>query len=206
MERKLLYPSVIVVGVSLVLIAFTITPIFFKLPPIPILGAASSFILQDEENRTVILNNYSNTVIFVGFIYTNCVDLEWCPLTTQKMANLQDKLLASGYTRTDFSLITISFDWKYDNPARMKSYGSTYGADFTSWSFLSGNETRIEAVTADYGLFFLNSTDPDNIYLVHNLREFILDKNGFIRAEYTKNDTWSVEQAYNIIVRLIQGE
>src|SRR3990172_9452237 len=66
MERKLLYPSVIVVGVSLVLIAFTITPIFFKLPPIPILGAASSFILQDEENRTVILNNYSNTVIFIG--------------------------------------------------------------------------------------------------------------------------------------------
>ncbi|MHA1990913.1 MAG: SCO family protein [Candidatus Hodarchaeales archaeon] len=168
--------------------------------PLPILGEAGDFKLLNEDNQTVTLGSFSNKVVVVDFIYTNCVDAEFCPLSTSKMAQLQDKLLESGFDSTQFHLVSISFDWLYDGPVKMKAYGTTYGADFSSWSFLSGNESQVLNATEKYQI--VSGYIPDNVLMFHTMKFSIIDKDGNIRSEYNTNK-WNSDQVFNEVSRLI---
>ncbi|OLS22829.1 MAG: hypothetical protein HeimC3_27720 [Candidatus Heimdallarchaeota archaeon LC_3] len=206
MEKNQLYLLIIlvVVGSFTVIAGFLLfTP---QQKPIPIIGDAPSFVLSDETNQTVTLENYNGKVRVVDFIYTNCVDSDFCPLSTSKMVKLQDRLIEDGFDENDFHLISVSFDWKYDYPAVMNTYGTTYGADFASWSFLSGNKDQINDALEKYSILTFNSTmnnSDDETLLIHNMKFSIIDKNGNIRAEYSSNK-WDKDEVYNIITRLIK--
>jgi protein SCO1/2 len=167
------------------------------------LGSAPDFILKDENNQTVTLQTYLGSVLIIDFIYTNCPDYEFCPLSSEKMNKVQDGLLERGYTTDDFHLLSISFDWQYDGPTQMKDYGIKNKANFSVWSFLSGNFSQIEKTTNDYNVFVLS--DNASVFLVHNMALTVVDSTGNIRAFHTSN-RWTVDEVTNEAVHLINEE
>lgn len=206
MEKNQVYLLIIlvVVGSFTVIAGFLLfTP---QQKPIPIIGDAPSFILSDETNQTVTIESYNGKVRVVDFIYSNCEDADFCILSTHNMAILQNRLLEGGNNENDFNLISISFDWRYDNPATMNTYGTSHGADFASWSFLSGNEDQVNDVLDKYTIITVNST-INNTYgetlIGHNMKFSIIDKTGYIRAEYSAG-RWDMDEVYDIITRLIR--
>ena len=61
--------------------------------------------------------------VVLAFIYTSCTTV--CPLTSQTLATLQDKL---GAARDRVHIVSISIDPEQDTPARLREYARTFHA------------------------------------------------------------------------------
>jgi protein SCO1/2 len=172
-------------------------------PPLPIIRQAGNFNLQNEDNITVTLANFTGKVLLIDFIYTNCPDPNFCPLSTFKMSEVQNILLSKGFSQNDFHLLSISFDYIYDGPIQMKAYGENNQANFSVWSFLSGNKTQIDEVTAAYGVasYIQNTSNTSNI--IHSMKFSLIDTLERIRYENSRND-WTVNDIVDKVIRLVR--
>ena len=170
-------------------------------PPLPELGDAADFALFDQNNESVSLKStFLGRVLLIDFIYSSCEDAEFCFLSTHKMTDLQNNLLKRGFTGTDFHLISISFDYKYENSSALKIYSEEHKTNLTVWSFLfTNNRTEIERVGTSYNVTFDYISDLK--LMNHSMSRTIVDSNGVIRFHSAKVPVdLNLE---NIIVQLI---
>lgn len=130
-------------------------------------GTAPNFSLQDQDNKSVTINSYNNSdILIVYFMYTHCPDypngtLGTCSLETAKMNTFMQGMIDAGYNNSHFHIISISFDYLYDNPHIMKEYGMDRAeGNFKYWSFLSGSKEQTENATKAYGVYaeYFNET------------------------------------------------
>jgi protein SCO1 len=102
----------------------------------------------DQNGRT--LRFYDDVIkgkiVVISFIYTSCQDL--CPLTTAKMAQLEDKL--EGAVGRDLFFISMSVDPENDTPERMKAFADAFDAG-PGWLFLTGKVADIRAINYRLG-------------------------------------------------------
>jgi protein SCO1 len=102
----------------------------------------------DQNGRT--LNFYDDVIkgkiVVISFIYTSCQDL--CPLTTAKMAQLEDKL--DGAVGRDLFFVSMSVDPENDTPERMKAFADAFDAG-PGWLFLTGKVADIRAINYKLG-------------------------------------------------------
>ena len=102
----------------------------------------------DQNGRT--LNFYDDVIkgkiVVISFIYTSCQDL--CPLTTAKMAQMEDKL--DGAVGRDLFFISMSVDPENDTPERMKAFADAFDAG-PAWLFLTGKLEDIRAINYKLG-------------------------------------------------------
>ncbi len=203
-EKVVLYGLIGATGlIAIVLIgAFVIIP---ALTPksLPDLGPAADFTLVDQDRNNVSLSDFRGKVVVLGFMYTHCPDAAFCILLNSVMAELQNKF--SAQLGTEVVLLSISFDWQYDTPEKLKTYGNAYNANFDGWKFLTAldNDT-MNSVMADYGLVafvsgYMNmtTTNPDTGETVvmkmpmyaHNFVTCLIDQKGRIRQWYLNQET-----------------
>ena len=204
MNKTILYATIsLIIVVSMSLMIFT-----FVLPKsLPNLGKAVDFSLTDENGNNVTLKTYSGKVLIIDFIYTQCPDPNFCPLSTSKMNSLESKIIKAGYSSNDVQLISISFDYKYDGPIQMKQYEDTWSRNKSYWSFLSGNISVLEVAGA-YGVFafadeeYDTETAGDFLPIYHNMSLTIVDKEGYIRAKHMQNK-WTSAEVFAQVASLI---
>jgi len=102
----------------------------------------------DQNGRT--LHFYDDVIkgkiVVISFIYTNCQDL--CPLTTARLAQLEDKL--DGAVGRDLYFVSITVDPEHDTPERMKAFADAFGAG-PGWLFLTGKVEDIRAIDYKFG-------------------------------------------------------
>ena len=102
----------------------------------------------DQNGRT--LNFYDDVIkgkiVVISFIYTSCQDL--CPLTTAKMAQLEDKL--DGAVGRDLFFVSMSVDPENDTPERMKAFADAFDAG-PGWLFLTGKVADVRAINYKLG-------------------------------------------------------
>ena len=84
--------------------------------------------------------------VLVSFIYTNCPDI--CPLTTARIAQLEDKL--GDTVGRDIFFISLTVDPARDTPARLKEFADAFGAGH-GWLFLTGRPDDIRRINAALG-------------------------------------------------------
>jgi len=88
----------------------------------------------------------------VDFVFTHCPLA--CPAMTGRMAELQDAL-----ADTDIRFASFSLDPANDTPQVLREYASNFGADLSTWSFLTGDRAAIHAILTD-SLGFELRDDP----------------------------------------------
>lgn len=162
-------------------------------PPDPTLvaGAITARMLKtgDELPNDVYLNHdgkklrfsdFRGKAIALTFIYTRCPLPDYCILMSNNFATLQKLLKADASLKDKWHLLTISFDPKFDTPQAMKQYGKSYGADFTTWDFLTDPDTTGRSIMKLADGLGLTYEDDEGGLISHNLRTVILDRDGKI--------------------------
>ena len=85
-------------------------------------------------------------IVIISFIYTSCTDI--CPLTTARIAQLEEKL--GDMVGREVFLISMTVDPKTDTPERLKEYAERFGAG-PGWSFVTGKPEDIRAINYKFG-------------------------------------------------------
>lgn len=220
MERNILFAT----GLIFVLILVSVTTVVLVLDPfgqdLPILGQAPDFTLTNQSNETVSLSQFEGKVVMLGFMYTDCPDEDFCILLYNDFRKIQNNLWSLFGEK--FVLLMVSLDPARDTPEQLFSFGSSIGADFSGWHFLTGDNSTVHAVLDDYGVAVLElnttesssaatvlkqrlkvdqSNSPDT-NLLHNWVSVLIDQEGMIRYNYHKYD-WSSELAIDHIKSLV---
>ena len=152
--------------------------------------AADGNVLTDEGEKKRLADFYGDKVVVLSFIYTQCSDLNGCPLVTAVFYKLKDALRNDPELSDQLRLISLSFDPQYDTPEVMKFYGQG-SKDFggPEWQFLTTeSEAELAPITDDFGQYVNQEYDEDGNptnRFAHILRVFLIDKNGMKRSQYS---------------------
>lgn len=131
-------------------------------------------------------DDFKNKVVVMGFIFTNCPDV--CPITTNKMRLIQQKIKDEGITDVEFA--ELSFDPERDKPSVLKQYAEIRELDLHNFQFLTGEEDQIKSILKRVNVVaFAEDTtymdDGEPIYFFgHTDRIILIDQDGKIRKEY----------------------
>jgi protein SCO1/2 len=144
---------------------------------LPMIGAAPEFALTSQDGAEVTLAASRGKVVAVTFIYTWCPDI--CPMLTDKMARVQDELGPDFGAKIVFVSITV--DPERDTPEALKEYAAAFDADFTGWSFLTGEPSAVLEVAHRYGIAVARQSDGQ---VDHTLLTTLVDRRGIMRVQY----------------------
>lgn len=144
---------------------------------LPTIGAAPDFTLTSQDGVSVSLRDFRGKVVAVAFIFAACTDI--CPMLTDNMARVKDKLGTEFGSQIAF--ISITVDPERDTPDVLKQYAQSFAADVKGWSFLTGNPAVVHEVGRKYGVIARKTASGD---IDHILLTSLVDRNGNLRVQY----------------------
>ena len=153
-------------------------------PALDDLGAVGPFALTDAALR--------GHATIASFLFTRCDTI--CPVTTMKMARLQEATFDAG---ARIKLMSFSVDPAYDTPARLAEYARRYRADPTRWRFVTGPvddmrrliEGPLMNSMADEG-----KTPSGAPAIAHSGYFLLIDGNGHIRGAYDSGEIQRLDE------------
>ena len=160
-------------------------------------------VLLNQDGKTVRLSSFRGGVLALTFIYTRCPLPDFCIRMSNHFARIQKSLNGDGRSSGKWHLMTVSFDPKFDRPAVLKRYATEYGADFSSWDFVTDPDTSgpvIRRLSDGLGLEY----SEDEGLIDHNLRTVLIDPEGKLVKVITGNE-WKPEEVAAEIRQLAPG-
>jgi protein SCO1/2 len=148
-----------------------------KRPALPVLWDVSDFHLLNTDSIVMSPASLRGKVWVADFIFTTCAGP--CPAMTERMVKLQT-LFAK---QPDVRFVSISVNPEYDTPQILEAYGKQHGADFSRWSFLTGDLDAIQKLAAE-GFKFGSMDEP----IMHSVRFALVDRKGRMRGSYIATD------------------
>jgi protein SCO1/2 len=159
--------------------------------------------LVNQEGKTVRLSSFRGKVLALTFVYTRCPLPDFCIRMSNHFARIQRSLKGDGKLEGMWHLMSVSFDPKFDRPAVLKRYAAEYGADFSTWDFLTDPDTSgpaIRRLADGLGLEY----SEDGGLIDHNLRTILIDPEGKLVKVITGNE-WKPEELAAEMKRLAPG-
>ncbi|HET7501363.1 MAG TPA: SCO family protein [Kofleriaceae bacterium] len=161
-------------------------------PRLADLGEVGAFQLTDERGEPFTDAALQGHVTLVSFLFTRCDTI--CPVTTMKMARLQDKTFD---VRDRVKLASFSVDPAYDTPARLSAYAQRFQADPARWRFVTGPVDSMRRLVE--GPFMnsmaLEGTTPSGAPAISHSGYFLLvDGHAHIRGAYDSSDIHRLDE------------
>ncbi len=150
------------------------------------LSSKEYHLLNQDSVEVVFPEVVEGKIAVVGYIFTNCPDI--CPLTTNNMRIIQERVKEEGIKNVEF--VTISFDPEYDTPSVLKEYAEIRRLDTSNWIFLTGDKAVTDQVIKDVGVVAVPSDsteiseDEMMYFYVHTDRIAVMDQHGKVRRNY----------------------
>ncbi len=140
--------------------------------------------LRDSDSTQVNFpGDFKGNISLVTFIYTNCPDV--CPVITANMTNIQRELDDT----TGINFIEISFDPERDTPSVLKEYKDQYRLN-DQFTMLTGDTSAVHPlldqldIVAEKTVIDSLGHDSTNYAMRHSNTLYLMDRDGYIRAEY----------------------
>ncbi|WP_342377547.1 SCO family protein [Myxococcus stipitatus] len=173
--------------------------------PLPQLGALPDFAFTRQDGQTFGSAQLRGHPFIANFIFTRCPTV--CPAFTRKMAHVQQSTESHG---TNLQLVSFSVDPKYDTPERLAEYGKLHGANFTRWSFLTGDydilkDTIVQGFKVSMGRE-PGAAEDDLLSIFHGTHFVLVDSKGQIRGYYDSADSESTDRLLRDVKRLVREE
>jgi protein SCO1/2 len=158
---------------------------------------APTFTLTDQDGAPFIFQSWRGRAVLVTFGFTTCQDV--CPLLAAHLAFIQRQLEAADQTRT--GLLFITTDPERDSPGVLQAYGAQFGADFSTWKFLTGSARQLGSVWRGFGVSVkkLGEGQAD-----HTTLTTIVDPKGIRRVNYY-GAQWRPETVMTDLVAWARG-
>ncbi len=152
------------------------------------------FELTDERGQPFTEAALRGHPTIVSFIFTRCDTI--CPITSMKMARIQDKTFDAG---AHIKLLSISVDPTYDTPPRLAEYAKRYGADPERWRFITGPADKIhDLVETTFMTSMQREADRAGWHPEHRARRLFhacVDGDLHLRGMYSSSDIHESRQA-----------
>lgn len=102
-------------------------------------------------------------IVIISFIFTRCTDM--CPITTARLAQIEEKLGDS--VGRDIFIYSITVDPEYDSPEQLKQYAEAFHAG-PGWKFVTGKLADIKAINNKLGERMRSLSDHRNEIVLGN--------------------------------------
>lgn len=157
---------------------------------LPALGHAADAKLLNSKGDAVTLHDLmSDKFTLLSFIYTNCSDVNGCPLASYVMGKVSDRVMADEVLKDYVRLVSFSFDPANDTPEVLEQYAGHFRKPGSDWHFVTAETVEELAATLKaYDQFVIREYDPDGKFLgsiSHMLRVYLIDHNRDIRNIYS---------------------
>ncbi|MFU0505307.1 SCO family protein [Pseudaminobacter sp. NGMCC 1.201702] len=138
---------------------------------------APDFALQEADGNPVRLQDLTEKVVVLHFLYAGCPDV--CPLHAERIGDIQ-RLVNDTPMKDRVQFITITTDPERDTPEVLKPYGPIHGLDpTTNWMFLTSGPDRPEDTTRKLAEEFGHGfTVTDDGLQIHSVVTHIIDQKG----------------------------
>ena len=141
------------------------------------------FALYDQTGALVRSARFRGKQVMLNFIFTRCPVATMCPLSTSKMMETQRLAKEAGVPNIEF--VSITLDPAYDTPGVLKDYADARGIDTANFSFLTGPESAIKDLLAQFGVI----ASFEGELIKHTLATVLIDANGRI-AHRADGSVW----------------
>lgn len=138
----------------------------------------SEFSLTNQNGENITEKNYENKIYIADFFFTTCPTI--CPIMTDNMAYLQEKLLND----TNILLVSFSVTPNIDNVETLKKYAIKKGVLDTKWNLLTGIKKDIYSLARRSFLVAKNDGDRGKYDMIHTENFVLVDKEKRIRGFY----------------------
>jgi len=170
-------------------------------PALPILATLPEFTLVDSHEQPISLDDLRGQVWIADFIFTTCPS--FCPRLSRQMASLQKRFDGAA----EVLLVSFTVDPGTDDPARLREYARSHGADPTRWRFITGERRPLyELIRSGFLLAVSERTAEEALDgdgpIAHSDRFVLVDREGRIRGYYRGTDDDSVEELFRDAARL----
>src|SRR5215475_10623778 len=103
-------------------------------------------VTQDGKTLRFYDDVIKDKIVLISFAYTNCPDI--CPLTTARIAQVEDKL--GDMVGRDIFFVSMTVDPERDTPERLKEFADAFDAG-PGWLFLTGKPEDIRLINSRLG-------------------------------------------------------
>jgi cytochrome oxidase Cu insertion factor (SCO1/SenC/PrrC family)/cytochrome c2 len=103
-------------------------------------------VTQDGRTANFYDDMIKGRLVVISFIFTSCTDI--CPLTTARMAQVEEKL--GDLVGRDIFFISMTVDPETDTPERLKAFADAFDAG-PGWQFLTGQPEDVKAINYKLG-------------------------------------------------------
>ncbi len=157
---------------------------------LPALGKAGNGEILDMNGNARQLHEFmGDKFVVLSFIYTQCDDVNGCPLATYVSSQVQNRLMERPSLEGQVRFISMSFDPKNDTPKVMSKYGKNFVRDGFDWQFLTtSSEAVLDPLLQAYDQSILREVDENGNTsgsISHILRVFLIDRENQIRNIYS---------------------
>ena len=151
---------------------------------LPILGKASNATYIDSfEQNGDLYGLFRDKVTVLSFIYTQCDDINGCPLATFVMGQTSKTIAADPALRDRVRFVSFSFDLEKDTPETLRQYGRSFADHRVEWDFVvSPSPKDLTGTLEEYKQSIVRN---DNHTFAHILRVFLIDSQRNIRNIYS---------------------
>ena len=167
---------------------------------LPALGNVGEFSLKDQAGRPVTAATLRGKVWAAAFFFTRCPTV--CPRITRRMRELQQ---AAAKDAVKLELVSFSVDPDNDTPEALTAYAKEFGADLSTWRFLTG-DLEVVRKTSEQGfkLALDGKATPgaEHFGLFHGSHLVLVDGTGTIRGYYRTSEDEPMAQLLRDAARL----
>jgi protein SCO1 len=107
--------------------------------------------LTDQFGRPLSLASLRGRPVLISFVYTSCAFS--CPTLTSRL-NAVAKVARAALGADSFSIVTVGFDTRADDPERMRHFARERGIDMPGWYFAAADQATVDRLAADTGFVY----------------------------------------------------
>lgn len=145
--------------------------------------AMPAFSLVDQDGKALTPETFRGRPFVVTFVFTRCPVPNFCPRMSQNFSEIEKAIRNDRTKFGNARLLSITLDPAFDTPRVLKEYAAHLGGDAKIWSFATGEEKEIDALTRAFSVY--RQTEGGTIS--HGLATALIDKNGRIEKIWRGN-------------------
>jgi protein SCO1 len=145
--------------------------------------------LTNQNGEPISLNTLRGRPLVLTFVFTRCPLPNFCPLISNNFEELQTAIKTARSALAQTRLLSITLDPGFDTPEVLKTYAGYHHADPQIWSFATGDEKEIDALTRAFSVY--RQTEGGTIS--HGLTTALIDKDGKI-AKLWRGNAWKPDE------------
>jgi protein SCO1/2 len=154
--------------------------------------------MVNQDGKTIHFSQFEGKVVLFTFIYARCPFPDYCPLLSNRFAEIQRDISRVPDENKKMHLVSITLDPNFDKPPVLRKYGLTYiqndPGGFSQWDFVSTTPADLQTLVTSFGLSFSNQDGQIN----HSMNTILLAGDGTVANMWPGND-WQASEVLDVM-------